>query len=119
MLTGEGADELFLGYNRYRVTAWNERLGRLYRSGGAGRARQRRGRERFQGRRPGSAVSPSELSRARARTPELFLENFAVFSEAGQATLARPALTCLGARDPYAVALAVIRGGAGRDCSIG
>ena len=30
VLTGEGADELFLGYNRYRVTAWNERLGGLY-----------------------------------------------------------------------------------------
>src|SRR5207247_8557984 len=30
VLTGEGADELFLGYNRYRVTAWNERLGRVY-----------------------------------------------------------------------------------------
>src|SRR5437773_631313 len=31
VLTGEGADELFLGYNRYRVTAWNERAGRVYR----------------------------------------------------------------------------------------
>jgi len=30
VLTGEGADELFLGYNWYRVTAWNDRLGRLY-----------------------------------------------------------------------------------------
>jgi asparagine synthase (glutamine-hydrolysing) len=30
VLTGEGSDELFLGYNWYRVTAWNERLGRLY-----------------------------------------------------------------------------------------
>ena len=30
VLTGEGADELFLGYNRYRVTHWNERLGRAY-----------------------------------------------------------------------------------------
>ena len=30
VLTGEGADELFLGYNWYRTTAWNERLGRAY-----------------------------------------------------------------------------------------
>jgi asparagine synthase (glutamine-hydrolysing) len=30
VLTGEGADELFLGYNWYRVTAWNERLGKAY-----------------------------------------------------------------------------------------
>src|SRR4029077_10216332 len=30
VLTGEGADELFLGYNRYRVTQWNERLGAAY-----------------------------------------------------------------------------------------
>jgi asparagine synthase (glutamine-hydrolysing) len=32
VLTGEGADELFLGYNRYRLTSWNERLGRHYRA---------------------------------------------------------------------------------------
>lgn len=30
VLTGEGADELFLGYNWYRVTAWNQRLGQAY-----------------------------------------------------------------------------------------
>ena len=32
VLTGEGADELLLGYNWYRLTAWNEQLGRLYRA---------------------------------------------------------------------------------------
>ena len=28
--TGEGSDELFCGYDRYRVTAWNQRLGTGY-----------------------------------------------------------------------------------------
>ena len=30
VLTGEGSDELFLGYPWYRATVWNERLGRMY-----------------------------------------------------------------------------------------
>jgi asparagine synthase (glutamine-hydrolysing) len=30
VLTGEGSDELFMGYSWYRLTAWNERLGHPY-----------------------------------------------------------------------------------------
>src|SRR2546428_9135805 len=30
VLTGEGADELFMGYPWYRATAWNEKFGRAY-----------------------------------------------------------------------------------------
>src|SRR5437016_3533872 len=32
VLTGEGSDELFLGYPWYRMTSWNDRLGRAYRA---------------------------------------------------------------------------------------
>jgi asparagine synthase (glutamine-hydrolysing) len=105
VLTGEGADELFLGYHRYRVTHWNERLGGAYRSlvpravrgaiGGAVRRLPRRlGRyatRTFLGLEPG--------------TRQLFCENFAVFPTALQrGLLADPGL--LAARDPYQEALA-------------
>src|SRR5206468_10803319 len=82
VLTGEGADELFLGYNRYRVTAWNERLGRPYwRAAPDGlQATVRRLAERL----------PRRLRRYAVRSflalepgPRgLFCENFAVFPQA-------------------------------------
>ena len=102
VLTGEGADELFLGYNRYRVTAWNERLGRPYAaavprpmraaiSGMVGRLprRLRRYAER-------SFLMPFPGMRG------LFYENFAVFPQYVQGRL----LASHGlSRDPYAEGL--------------
>ena len=81
VLTGEGADEIFLGYNRYRITAWNERLGRAWRavtSDGTRRSVARAARR-----------LPGGLGRRARRTfvalgddpRALALENFAVFPQ--------------------------------------
>lgn len=102
VLTGEGADELFLGYNRYRVTAWNERLGRPYWAVVPRRARA--GIARIVGRLPRalrryaerSFLVPSPGMRG------LFYENFAVFPQYLQGRL----LATRGfSRDPYAEGL--------------
>jgi asparagine synthase (glutamine-hydrolysing) len=104
VMTGEGADELFLGYNRYRVTAWNERLGRAYRAtvpnpirGGVRRLVSRLPRSvRRYSERTFLALAPGARG--------LFYENFAVFPEFFQQHLLRdPEL--LTARDPYAEGL--------------
>jgi asparagine synthase (glutamine-hydrolysing) len=113
VLTGEGADELFLGYDRYRVTAWNARLGRAYASvvpagGRAGLARLAR-------RLPGRAGRYAERSFV-ALPPgprDLFWENFAVFREAGQRDLLADAAGP-AARDPYAAGLDAYAAAPGR-----
>jgi asparagine synthase (glutamine-hydrolysing) len=82
VLTGEGADELFLGYgHRYRVTAWNHRLGKLYEASTP------------QGLRAGLAALVGKLPRAARRYAErsflavntdprhMFFENFSVFRQ--------------------------------------
>jgi asparagine synthase (glutamine-hydrolysing) len=104
VLTGEGADELFLGYNRYRVTHWNHRVGSKYAA-----IMPRPLRERLQ--RLFGGV-PNGLRRYTRRTflamesdvRSLFCENFAVFPEAQQfRLLKRPHV--LFDRDPYAAVL--------------
>jgi asparagine synthase (glutamine-hydrolysing) len=103
VLTGEGADELFLGYNRYRVTHWNMRLGRPYQSLVPGAVR----------RRIMAAIrrAPGAIGRIGRRTflgldPGLrhtYLENFAVVREFEQrALLARSGVL---SRDVHAGAL--------------
>ena len=104
VLTGEGADELFLGYPRHWVTAWNERLGRVYWASVPGPLRGKVTRL--------AQSLPRRLRRYAARTflalepgpRALFFENFAAFPESVQPQLlADPGL--LTARDPYADSL--------------
>src|SRR5256885_160456 len=87
VLTGEGADELFLGYNRYRVTAWNHGLGRVWETAVPGGIRRTSARI--------ARALPSRLRRytdatflARPATPRaLFFDGFAAFTEATQRDL--------------------------------
>jgi asparagine synthase (glutamine-hydrolysing) len=101
VLTGEGSDELFLGYHRYAATIWNERLGRVY-------ARLAPAALRREVRRRVPAL-PTAIRRRAERsflalpaTPRhLFFDNFAVFSESRQHHLVADR-RLLAARDIYA-----------------
>lgn len=90
VLTGEGADELFLGYDyRYRVTAWNLRYGAIYQ-----RMLPRGVRDAIARAVPGL---PRRLRRYAERTflsmdgssRDAFFENFSVFRHAARRQLLR------------------------------
>jgi asparagine synthase (glutamine-hydrolysing) len=111
VMSGEGADELFLGYNRYRVTAWNERLGRVYWPMMPSPLRA--------GIRLAAGALPGSLSRYSKRSflalgsdpRELFFENFAVFPEHMRDELLGD--RDLGnVRDPYAIGMRCYQEGA-------
>ncbi|HEY0961591.1 MAG TPA: asparagine synthase (glutamine-hydrolyzing) [Pseudomonadales bacterium] len=90
VLTGEGSDELFLGYDyRYRVTHWNKRLGAMYeklpramRSGVSGAI----------GALPGSARRYAERTFLALDTDprHMFFENFSVFRHDLRNAMLRP-----------------------------
>jgi asparagine synthase (glutamine-hydrolysing) len=104
VMTGEGADELFLGYNRYRVTAWNERLARTYQSVVPAplRGTVRRLVRRLP--RPLRRYSERSFLGLAPGVRELFCENFAVFPEHLRRGLLGDAEPPDG-RDPHAEAL--------------
>jgi asparagine synthase (glutamine-hydrolysing) len=104
VLTGEGADELFLGYNWYRVTAWNQQMGQAYWGFTPAAFRRHVGRlitrlpqvVRRYAQRSFLALPPGIRS--------LFHENFAAFPDALRGQLLRnPALRDA---DPYVKHLA-------------
>jgi asparagine synthase (glutamine-hydrolysing) len=104
VLTGEGSDELFLGYNRYRVTYWNQRIGAAYWA-----VAPRSLRRRIQRLIP---RLPARARRYLARTflglepgpRSLFLENFALFPDRLRQGLLHQEAGAAG-RDPFAAAL--------------
>ncbi len=112
VLTGEGSDETLAGYNRYRVTLINARLGQDYqRLVPAAMRRMIRGGVRSL---PGTWNLARRLGRTFLALPAdldtLYFDNFAVFGRAWQARLLTADLRSeLAGIDPYAAAHAALQ----------
>ncbi len=107
VLTGEGSDETLAGYNRYRVTLFNRRLGRPYEAAlpGVMRAAVRLGIDTL----PSAGALRRRLTRTFLYLPAdldtLYFDNFAVFGRRRQRDLLAPDLAReLNGIDPYAAA---------------
>jgi len=105
VLTGEGSDETLGGYNRYRVTLLNSRLGQWYRKATPATVRElvRSG----VGLLPDRSTLRQRLGRTfLTRAPDLdslYFDNFAVFDRSSQARLwSGIAGEALRSIDPYA-----------------
>lgn len=104
VLTGEGSDELLAGYNRYRVTAYNARLGAFYGRcvpGGARRAVRRTLQDLPAYSRLRQIASRTFLMRG-LDLDELYFDNFAVFPRSCLPyLLSAPLAERLANVDPY------------------
>jgi len=119
VLTGEGSDELLAGYDRYGITAWNLRLGRLYE-----RAVPAPVRAMIRDavlRRPDTDGVKRKLERtflaAPANLEQLYIANFLSFfhGRSLEAVLHPDAAAELGAISPYRATLDYLAGDNGRD----
>ena len=105
VLTGEGSDETLAGYNRYRVTEYNTRLGARYEQWVPGVAR--RGIRRALSALPVNSRFRQKAARTfvmrGADLDDLYFDNFAVFGRQAQHELLGGELRAeLSAVDPYA-----------------
>ena len=104
VLTGEGSDETLAGYNRYRVTVYNARLGAMYERLVPGMARRavRSGiRSLPAGMRARQRAERTFLTRG-ADLDDLYFDNFAVFGRQAQTSLLSSAAAArVRGVDPY------------------